>query len=81
MDPEQDRLTRQTLLDRLESESMLFAASHFPHPSFGAIRRGHGRRYWEPILEFEVRAGRWPRDRRRRGRRDDGTRQHRLGCG
>lgn len=51
MDPEQDRLTRRTLLDRLESEDMLFAASHFPHPSFRPIRRGHGRRYWEPMAE------------------------------
>jgi glyoxylase-like metal-dependent hydrolase (beta-lactamase superfamily II) len=51
MDPEQDRLTRRTLLDRLESEDMLFAASHFPHPSFGRIRRAHGRRYWQPMAE------------------------------
>ena len=49
MDPEQDRVTRRALLDVLESDDMLFAASHFPPPSFGRIRRHHGRRYWQPL--------------------------------
>jgi glyoxylase-like metal-dependent hydrolase (beta-lactamase superfamily II) len=48
MDPDQDRLTRRRLLDRLEAQDMLFAASHFPEPAFGRITRSEGRRYWEP---------------------------------
>jgi glyoxylase-like metal-dependent hydrolase (beta-lactamase superfamily II) len=48
MDPEQDRRTRRELLDRLESESLPCAVSHFPHPSFGRIGREDGRRVWIP---------------------------------
>jgi glyoxylase-like metal-dependent hydrolase (beta-lactamase superfamily II) len=49
MDPEQDRLTRHRLLERLEAQETLFAASHFPEPAFGRITRSDGRRYWEPM--------------------------------
>jgi glyoxylase-like metal-dependent hydrolase (beta-lactamase superfamily II) len=49
MDPDQDRRTRRELLDELESENLLFAASHFPEPSFGRIVRDDGRRYWHPL--------------------------------
>ncbi|MEA2312687.1 MAG: hypothetical protein QOE28_2655 [Solirubrobacteraceae bacterium] len=49
MDPEQDRRTREQLLDRLEAEDLLFAASHFPEPAFGRITRVDGRRSWEPV--------------------------------
>jgi glyoxylase-like metal-dependent hydrolase (beta-lactamase superfamily II) len=49
MDPDQDRATRRALLDRLEADATLCAASHFPHPSFGRIRREGARRYWEPV--------------------------------
>jgi glyoxylase-like metal-dependent hydrolase (beta-lactamase superfamily II) len=48
MDPERDRATRRELLDRLEAQAMLFAASHFPEPAFGRIVRVDDRRYWEP---------------------------------
>jgi glyoxylase-like metal-dependent hydrolase (beta-lactamase superfamily II) len=48
MDPECDRATRRDLIDRLEGQEMLFAASHFPEPAFGRIARVDGRRYWEP---------------------------------
>jgi glyoxylase-like metal-dependent hydrolase (beta-lactamase superfamily II) len=48
MDPEQDRQTRRQLLDRLEAENLLFAASHFPEPGFGHVVQSGGRRYWEP---------------------------------
>ena len=49
MDPDQDRRTRHELLDELESQNLLFAASHFPEPSFGHIVRDDGRRYWQPL--------------------------------
>jgi glyoxylase-like metal-dependent hydrolase (beta-lactamase superfamily II) len=51
MDPEQDRMTRHRLLDRLEAQELLFAASHFPEPAFGRITRVDGRRYWEPMAD------------------------------
>jgi glyoxylase-like metal-dependent hydrolase (beta-lactamase superfamily II) len=49
MDVDLDRRTRHELLDALESENLLFAASHFPEPSFGRIVRDDGRRYWHPL--------------------------------
>jgi glyoxylase-like metal-dependent hydrolase (beta-lactamase superfamily II) len=49
MDPDQDRLTRHRLLDQLETEGTLFAASHFPDPGFGRVERSKGRRYWVPL--------------------------------
>ena len=48
MDPERDRQARRALLDRLESEGLLFAASHFPEPSFGRVVREGARRHWHP---------------------------------
>jgi glyoxylase-like metal-dependent hydrolase (beta-lactamase superfamily II) len=48
MDPERDRQTRRALLDRLESDALLFAASHFPEPAFGRVVREGGRQYWQP---------------------------------
>ena len=48
MDPDQDRQTRRQLLDELESQDLLFAASHFPYPGFGRIVSHAGRRYWQP---------------------------------
>jgi len=53
MAPDQDRRTRRQLLDELEDQDLLFAASHFPDPSFGRIVRHHGRRYWEPLAGAE----------------------------
>jgi glyoxylase-like metal-dependent hydrolase (beta-lactamase superfamily II) len=49
MDPEQERRTRHRLLDELEAQDVLFAASHFPDPGFGRIVRGDGRRHWLPV--------------------------------
>jgi glyoxylase-like metal-dependent hydrolase (beta-lactamase superfamily II) len=49
MDADQDRRTRHELLDELESQNLLFAASHFPEPSFGRIVTDDGRRYWHPL--------------------------------
>jgi glyoxylase-like metal-dependent hydrolase (beta-lactamase superfamily II) len=49
VDPEQERRTRRTLLDQLESEGLLFSASHFPEPAFGRVVREDGRRYWQPL--------------------------------
>jgi glyoxylase-like metal-dependent hydrolase (beta-lactamase superfamily II) len=48
-DAEQERRTRRELLDQLESEGLVFSASHFPEPAFGRIVREHGRRYWQPL--------------------------------
>jgi glyoxylase-like metal-dependent hydrolase (beta-lactamase superfamily II) len=51
MDPDQDRRTRRRLLGELEAQDELFAASHFPYPSFGRIARHEGRPVWEPLPE------------------------------
>ena len=47
--PEQAVATRQSLLDRLESEGIPVAAVHLPAPGFGKIVRLQGRRYWQAI--------------------------------
>jgi glyoxylase-like metal-dependent hydrolase (beta-lactamase superfamily II) len=49
MQPERDRRTRAELLERLEAEGSPFAASHFPDPPLGRIKRIGGRRWWEPL--------------------------------
>ena len=49
MDREQERGTRERLLDELEADDLLFAASHFPDPAFGRVVREEGRRYWAPM--------------------------------
>jgi glyoxylase-like metal-dependent hydrolase (beta-lactamase superfamily II) len=49
MDPDQARVTRRALLDRLESEETLIAAGHFPAPGFGKLVRLNGRRYWQSL--------------------------------
>ena len=49
MDREQERATRERLLEELEAHDLLFAASHFPDPAFGRIVREEGRRYWAPM--------------------------------
>jgi glyoxylase-like metal-dependent hydrolase (beta-lactamase superfamily II) len=41
--------TRHSLLDRLESTGMTFAASHFPEPGFGKLVRLQGKRYWQAV--------------------------------
>jgi glyoxylase-like metal-dependent hydrolase (beta-lactamase superfamily II) len=43
------RRTRRAVLDRLERERVLVAASHFPNPGFGRFVRADGRRSWEAL--------------------------------
>ena len=47
IDPEQTRITRRDLMDRLEREGMSVAAVHMAAPGFGKIVRTEGRRYWQ----------------------------------
>jgi len=49
MDGEQARITRRSLMERLERESSLVAAVHFPAPGFGKVVRLQGRRYWQAL--------------------------------
>ena len=49
MDPDQTRITRRTLMERLESEGTLVAAGHLPAPGFGKVVRLEGRRYWQGL--------------------------------
>ncbi len=49
MDPEQTRITRRSLMERLEREGTLVAAVHMPAPGFGKIVRLEGRRYWQAL--------------------------------
>ena len=49
MDPDREHETRRRLLDELEADDILFAASHFPDPAFGRVVREQGRRYWAPV--------------------------------
>lgn len=48
-DPETDQRTRRALLDRLESEQLVFSASHFPDPVFGRVVREGDARFWQPL--------------------------------
>jgi len=50
-DGEQARRIRHTVLDRLERDSALVGASHFPRPGLGRFVRRDGRRAWEPLRE------------------------------
>lgn len=43
------RRTRHAVLDRLERERALVAASHFPKPGLGRFVRQDGRRVWEAV--------------------------------
>lgn len=49
MDPEQTRITRRALMERLEREGTLVAAGHMPAPGFGKLVRLEGRRYWQAL--------------------------------
>jgi glyoxylase-like metal-dependent hydrolase (beta-lactamase superfamily II) len=49
MDPAQTRITRHSIMERLEREGILVAAGHFPAPGFGKIARMEGRRYWQAL--------------------------------
>jgi glyoxylase-like metal-dependent hydrolase (beta-lactamase superfamily II) len=43
------RETRNRILDKIEHESTLVSAGHFPHPGFGRFIRIKGRRLWQGI--------------------------------
>jgi len=47
MDPDQTRVTRRTLMEKLEQEGITAASGHFPAPGFGKVVRLEGRRYWQ----------------------------------
>jgi glyoxylase-like metal-dependent hydrolase (beta-lactamase superfamily II) len=49
MDPAQTRITRRSIMERLEREGILVAAGHFPAPGFGKIVHMAGRRYWQAL--------------------------------
>lgn len=49
IDPDQTRITRRDLMDRLEREGISVAAVHLPSPGFGKIVRENGRRFWQVI--------------------------------
>jgi glyoxylase-like metal-dependent hydrolase (beta-lactamase superfamily II) len=49
MDPEQTRVTRRSIMERLEREGILVAAGHFPAPGFGKIASTEGGRYWQAL--------------------------------
>jgi len=49
IDPEQTRITRRNLVERLEQEGTTVAAVHLPAPGFGKIVRLEGRRYWQAL--------------------------------
>lgn len=47
IDPEQTRVTRRSMMERLERESLPVAAVHMAAPGFGKIVRLQGRRVWQ----------------------------------
>jgi glyoxylase-like metal-dependent hydrolase (beta-lactamase superfamily II) len=49
MDPEQTRITRRDLMERLERDGIVVAAGHMPAPGFGKLVRLEGRRYWQAL--------------------------------
>ena len=49
IDPEQTRMTRRAVMERLESEGLPVAAVHLAAPGFGKIVRAQGRRVWQVL--------------------------------
>ena len=49
IDPAQTRITRRSLMERLEREESVVAAIHLPAPGFGKVVRLEGRRYWQAL--------------------------------
>ncbi len=41
--------SRKKLVDWLVKEGVMCAVIHYPHPGFGRVAIGEGRRYWEPL--------------------------------
>ena len=49
IDQPTSRITRNTILDRLETDGSLVSAGHYPDPGFGHFIRKNGRRIWQGI--------------------------------
>ena len=49
IDPEQTRITRRSLMERLERDGSTVVSVHLPRPGYGKIARMNGRRYWQPL--------------------------------
>ncbi len=49
IDPDQTRITRRSLVERLEQEGMTVAAVHLEAPGFGKIVRLQDRRVWQAL--------------------------------
>ena len=49
IDPEQTRITRRDIMDRLERDGIPVAAVHMAAPGFGRIVRTENRRYWQAL--------------------------------
>lgn len=49
MDPGQTRITRRSVVERLEREGISVAAVHLPAPGFGRIVRLNDRRQWQAL--------------------------------
>ena len=49
MDPEQTRITRRSLMERLEQDGTTVLSVHLAKPGYGKIARMNGRRYWQPL--------------------------------
>ncbi len=49
MDPEQSRVTRRDLMDRMERDEAVVVSGHFPSPGYGRLARLKGRRYWRAL--------------------------------
>lgn len=49
IDQSTSRITRNTILDRLESDGSLVSAGHYPDPGFGHFIRKNGKRIWQGI--------------------------------
>ena len=49
IDPEQTRITRRSLMERLEQDGTTVLSVHLPKPGYGKIVRMNGRRYWQPL--------------------------------
>ena len=49
IDPEQTRITRRSLMERLEQDGTTVVSVHLPKPGYGKIARMNGRRYWQAL--------------------------------
>ena len=49
IDPEQTRITRRSLMEKLERDGDTVVSVHLPKPGYGKIARMNGRRYWQAL--------------------------------